>query len=100
MRPGVPDLAVALTVLLIAAVWSSVGRADAIETPWYGTDGTGQPTVRLYFFWTETCPHCRRAGPFVDWLAEELRWLEVRSLPLTEDRPHVLLKEDTKTMTW
>jgi hypothetical protein len=69
MRWGVPHLAVALTVLLITPVWSSVGRADTTETRWYGIDGTGQPTVRLYFFWTGTCPHCRRARPFVDGLA-------------------------------
>lgn len=88
MCRSVPHRAVVLTVLLIGAVWTTLARADTIETPWYGTNATGQATVRLYFFWTETCPHCRRARPFVDGLAEEFPWLEVRSLPLTEDRPH------------
>lgn len=75
-------------MLMIATVSASLGRAGEIETQWYGTDATDRPTVRLYFFWTETCPHCRRARPFVDGLAQEFRWLEVSSLLLTEDRPH------------
>lgn len=73
--------------LLIAAVSTSVAWANDSAPPWFGTDAEGKATVHLYFFWTGTCPHCRRARPFVEGLAEELDWLDVHSLPLSEDRP-------------
>lgn len=41
--------------------------------------------VRLYFFWTRTCPHCQRARPDVEALTSEFRWLDVHSLELTRD---------------
>lgn len=77
----------ALALMLIAAAWSPASRAAEVETPWYGTDAAGQPTIRLYFFYTETCPHCRRARPFIDRLAAEFLWLDLRSLLLSDDKP-------------
>lgn len=78
----------AVALLLVAALWASAARADEPEVLWHGTDGAGEPTtVRMYFFWTETCPHCRRARPFVEALDAELPWLEMRSFLLAEDRP-------------
>lgn len=71
----------------MAVLWGSVARASEDDARWYGTDSSGNRSVRLYFFWTETCPHCRRARPFVEALIAELPWLDTRSLPLTEDRP-------------
>jgi hypothetical protein len=76
-----------LAMVLVSLLFSPACRADASGTPWLGTDDRGQTTVRLFFFWTETCPHCERARPFVDGLAAELDWLEVLSLALSEDRP-------------
>jgi hypothetical protein len=86
----VRHLAAALTLLLIAAASTSLVWADDRESPWFGTDTEGETTVRLYFFWTETCPHCRRARPFVEGLAKEFGWLDVYSLPLSEDRPNAV----------
>jgi len=87
VRRSVSHWAVALIVLLIAAIGASPARANDSETPWFGTNAKGEATVRLYFFFTETCPHCRRARPFVDGLVQEFGWLDVRSVPLSEDRP-------------
>jgi thiol-disulfide isomerase/thioredoxin len=80
-----------LSLLLMATLGTSPAQAGEDEAPWFGRDAAGQATVRLYFFWTETCPHCRKAQPFVDGLSQEFPWLEVRSVPLREDRPKNVL---------
>ena len=32
---------------------------------WYGTAADGTPTVRLYYFFSPTCPHCQAAKPVI-----------------------------------
>ena len=39
--------------------------------------------VEIWFFWTETCPHCARAHPFVEGLADRRPWLDVHSHRVT-----------------
>jgi len=56
---------------------------ELVEAPWSTPAAGGQPLVHLYFFWSEHCPHCRRAVPFVRTLAGEYPWLAVRSHDLT-----------------
>ncbi len=79
--------------MVLAWMWggalcaSAAAGADATDRLWYGTNASGEPTIHLYFFWTETCPHCQRARPFVDNLAADLGWVDVRSVPLSEGRP-------------
>jgi len=51
--------------------------------PWWSIHASGNTTVNLYFFWTETCPHCQRAQPDIADLSADLPWLQVQSLPLT-----------------
>ena len=64
---------VAFLLLLVVA-----GPAAALEeAPWYGTDAAGRPVVELYFFWSERCPHCLEARPFVRRLADEHDWLRL-----------------------
>ncbi len=61
---------------------------------WLEVGETGEPTIRLYFFWSETCPHCQKAVPFVKGLAQEFPWLEVYPFLLTDhpDNIEVYLK--------
>ncbi len=57
------------------------GRAADIDPFWYEIDAeAGAVTVDLYFFWSATCPHCVRAHPFVEDLAEARPWLELHAL--------------------
>lgn len=76
-----------LLVTWLGSAWGETTPAAADPDFWFGTDAAGETTIQLYFFWTETCPHCQRARPFVARLSEELPWLEVRSVPLSEQRP-------------
>lgn len=65
--------------------------ATAEEIPWVvrGADGTDR--VGLWFFWSERCPHCLEALPFVDGLAAQNPWIDVHSLELTRDRDNAAL---------
>ena len=77
-----------LAALLLLTVAAAYARADAQEPVWWSQDTAGQHNVYLYFFWTETCPHCQRARPDIDRMAAELPWLEVREFNLTADVAH------------
>ncbi|MDJ0951373.1 MAG: hypothetical protein QNJ94_20880 [Alphaproteobacteria bacterium] len=51
--------------------------------PWHVRGAAGELTVNLYFFWTHTCPHCRRAWPAVVELSEALPWLAAYELEVS-----------------
>lgn len=79
-------------LLLVLILSGASGRA-ASEPPapeWVTWTADGEPRVRLYFFWTQTCPHCRVAQPFVDALPDAYPWLELHSHNLTQDLAGVL----------
>lgn len=72
--------AFAAAVLISFAVAGPSSAEEAPNSLWYGTAVEGAPTVNLWFFWSEGCPHCRKAKPFIQDLQRELPWLHVRSL--------------------
>ncbi|TKB48301.1 cytochrome C biosynthesis protein [Ferrimonas sediminicola] len=53
--------------------------SQAADADWFTHDSAGQPRVTLYFFWSETCPHCAEAHPFIE---EELLphypWIDLK----------------------
>ncbi len=61
------------------------GASAAPDDGWLTHTASGEPRVHLYFFWTRTCPHCRRARPFVESLPAQYPWLELHSHDLTQD---------------
>jgi len=69
LSPGVPALAASPA----SAEW------------WLTRTATGQPQVHLYFFWSQTCPHCRHARPFIEALPADYPWLELHSHDITRD---------------
>lgn len=72
--------------LLLAALLAMTVFAAAAAEPsslWYGEDEAGEPTVILYYFWSESCPHCKKANPVIRDMARELPWLDVRSLDVS-----------------
>lgn len=50
---------------------------------WHYVDSQGQLKVKLYFFWSKTCPHCAEAHPFIDSLPKQYPWLEVEDFMIT-----------------
>jgi thiol-disulfide isomerase/thioredoxin len=53
---------------------------------WYGTAQDGTPTVRLYYFFSPTCPHCQAAKPFIAELEARNPWLEVKRYSVKDHR--------------
>jgi thiol-disulfide isomerase/thioredoxin len=58
-------------------------QADAF---WYSTAADGTPTVRLYYFFSPTCPHCQAAKPFIAELQAKNPWLEVKRYSVKDHR--------------
>jgi len=58
-------------------------KSDAF---WYGTAQDGTPTVRLYYFFSPTCPHCQAAKPFIAELQARNPWLEVKRYSVKDHR--------------
>ncbi|QQX81027.1 thioredoxin family protein [Shewanella sp. KX20019] len=48
-------------------------------TVWHYTNDAGELKVKLYFFWSQTCPHCKEAHPFIDSLPERYPWVELEA---------------------
>lgn len=83
-----------LLVLLLGVVLSKEILAVPVDKngsgiKWLSDEESEGVKVHLYFFWTETCPHCQLAQPFVASLAETQSWLSVHSLPLMKNRANV-----------
>ena len=51
----------------------------ADEPLWVEEDANGETLVHLWFFWSQSCPHCQAARPFVSRLPERLPWLRLHS---------------------
>jgi thiol-disulfide isomerase/thioredoxin len=84
---------VVMLSLLVVRVASGGPMAEtpaASDTsPWYTVDAHGDLNVNLYFFWATTCPHCKRAMPFLTELASTYPWLRLHSLELTQHQDNV-----------
>ncbi len=82
-------------LVLLATFILAVGNlpAAASEPPtktlWYEVNAAGEIKLDLYFFWTPTCPHCRKAKPFVEDLSQEHPWLTLHSFDLRNNRRNV-----------
>lgn len=55
------------------------------DPTWHYVDDQGQLKVKLYFFWSKTCPHCAEAHPFIDSLPQQYPWIELESHMITAD---------------
>jgi len=83
---------VLVPLLLAALLLPSLASAAGID--WVTRDEQGNASVHLYFFWSKSCPHCRKALPFVLALDRELDWLTLHSHELTSSRQNVALYVD------
>jgi len=89
LRAALQTIAALLLAVLAAATHAAppAGLAPP-DVTWTEVDHSGEVTVHLWFFWTQTCPHCLEAKPFVETLAAE-PGLSVHSLELTEHPENV-----------
>jgi len=69
-----------------AAALAEVPAADQVQ--WVERDSGGEQRVHLYFFWSETCPHCEAARPFVTAIPLQRPWVVLHSLEVSRNREH------------
>lgn len=75
---------------LMGGVWLTLhAAAPWAATAWVEHDSDGAPAVRLYFFWTPTCPHCADARRDLAPLVQARPWLRVHAYDLTASDAHV-----------
>lgn len=84
-----------LTALLLSCSALVHAASPADDAFWYGTAPDGTPSIKLYFFWTPTCPHCQAAQPFIRSLPGQHPWIELRSYPVKDNAANARLYFDT-----
>ena len=76
---------IAICLLLFFQINS---EADSLFTDddslWFNTDKNAPPSVSLYFFWSNHCPHCLEARPYIEALSDQYPWLKLYSYELFE----------------
>ncbi|MCK7497466.1 MAG: thioredoxin family protein [Comamonadaceae bacterium] len=72
--------------LAALALWLLLAATAYAQTPWIESDAEGNARVHLYFFWSETCPHCLQARPFVEAIPRERPWVILHSLEVSRNR--------------
>jgi thiol-disulfide isomerase/thioredoxin len=72
-----------ITVSILVTVPAS---ATLTDPAWSRSLPDGSKTIALHFFWSKTCPHCRKAKPFINELAQSYDWLELNSYEISENR--------------
>ena len=78
-------LGLMLAGALAPAVAQEAGLAGGLPA-WVDTGSDGARRVHLYFFWSEACPHCQAAHPFVSALAQQRPWVIVHALEVSRSR--------------
>ncbi len=68
------------------AAWLLIASPAFAQGPWVETDADGDVRVHLYFFWSETCPHCLEAHPFIEAIPNERPWVIVHPLEVSRQR--------------
>jgi thiol-disulfide isomerase/thioredoxin len=94
--------ALRLFVLLLSLLGSGLAFGDTpdgadprTDAFWYGAAADGSPTVRLYYFYSPTCPHCQAAKPFLEQLERDSPWLEVKRYTVKDHRANARFYFDT-----
>ena len=76
-------------LLIIFSLLLSHGILASEPVPWTSAEHNGETRVHLYFFWSQKCPHCLKAVPFVDSLKQDYSWLEVHSAEISQNRQNL-----------
>lgn len=57
--------------------------AEGGQPPWVERGADGETQVHLYFYWSETCPHCLAAHPFIAAIPQQRPWVIVHALEVS-----------------
>jgi len=81
-----------LLVLALILLW--VAPAAQAEVEWLSTGPDDETRIVVWYFYSDTCPHCQEAKPFIASL-EAKDWIDLRDYEITKNRDHGLLYRDT-----
>ncbi len=84
-----------LVLLCISGLAGAATGDPKSDDFWYGTAQDGTPTVRLYYFYSPTCPHCQAAKPFIAELEAKYAWLKVERYVVKDNRANAQFYFDT-----
>lgn len=84
-----------LFALLLGAQVAGADPDPKSDEFWYGAAADGTPTVRLYYFYSPTCPHCQAAAPYIDELKARWPWLEVKKYAVKDNRANAKFYYET-----
>jgi len=73
-----------LFCLFLMAQGQALASIAVAGSQWFHVDAQGEVTVDFYFFWSDTCPHCRKAKPFIGKLPDTYPWLTLHSYNINE----------------
>lgn len=73
-------------LLLIPLLLAQLAFAAEPDTAWREIAADGSARVHLWFFWSETCPHCVEAHPFIEAIPRQRPWVELHALEVSRDR--------------
>jgi thiol-disulfide isomerase/thioredoxin len=80
-----------LCLAILALIAAGAARADV---EWLSVGPGGEARIVLWYFYSDSCPHCRDAKPFVDELGQR-DWIDLRAYEVTKNRDHGRLYRDT-----
>ncbi|MBV7316511.1 cytochrome C biosynthesis protein [Shewanella sp. NIFS-20-20] len=80
-----------LLIFIVLLFTLPASAADPIV--WQQTNSDQELQIPMYFFWSETCPHCAKAHPFVDKLTEHYPWIALQSHQVTAPGALALWKQ-------
>lgn len=75
-------------IVLLFAV-TLLHAEDNSNALWYSQSDGEQIQLELYFFWSQHCPHCQQARPFIENLQNDYAWINTHSLSLDNNRDNV-----------
>lgn len=77
---------------LLAALCAAAPAAEEVE--WFSKGPGGEDRIVLHYFYSDTCPVCTEAKPFLETL-REIAWLEVRAYEVSASRDNAIRYRDT-----
>lgn len=80
---------IGLTLLAMATGGTAVAapESEAGDSVWYPVAADGGQSVAFFFVFSETCGHCAKAKPFIDYLESEYEWLQITRVSAQEADP-------------
>ncbi|MBI1424727.1 MAG: hypothetical protein GC149_14880 [Gammaproteobacteria bacterium] len=75
--------------LMLSAAMARAASPALGDATWFTRDATGQPVIQLYFYWSNKCPHCAEALPYIENLAVLRTDLALHSFQLVGEPDNV-----------